>query len=83
MTEPQSRFTPDELIRLVKEAGEQLMQLATEIERTFEAANAIRRGQLSLIDHGAERAERAGVPAERIVTTWDLPRLREWTSRSR
>lgn len=38
-------------------------------------------GQLSLLDHGAERAEKAGVPAERIVTTWSLDRLREWTHR--
>ena len=38
-------------------------------------------GQLSLLDYGAERAERAGVPAERIVTTWPLARLREWTGR--
>ena len=35
-------------------------------------------GQLSLLDHGAERAERAGVPPERIVMTWDLERLRRW-----
>ena len=35
-------------------------------------------GQLSLLDHGAERAERAGVPAERIVTTWGLERLLRW-----
>ncbi|MBM3940979.1 MAG: hypothetical protein FJ318_08900 [SAR202 cluster bacterium] len=47
------RFTPDELIRLVREAGEQLTQLATEIERAFAAANAMRRGQLSLIDRSA------------------------------
>ena len=31
----------------------------------------------------AERAERAGVPPERIVTTWPLERLREWTARAR
>lgn len=35
-------------------------------------------GQLSLLDHGAERAERAGVPSARIVTTWGLERLRAW-----
>jgi putative hydrolase len=40
-------------------------------------------GQLSLIEDGAARAERAGVPAERIVTTWPLERLREWLGRSR
>lgn len=40
-------------------------------------------GQLSLLDHGAARAEAAGVPSERIVTTWPLPRLREWLARER
>jgi putative hydrolase len=40
-------------------------------------------GQLSLLDYGAERAQRAGVPADRIVTTWPLDRLREWTARDR
>ena len=35
-------------------------------------------GQLSLLDHGAARAEAAGVPAERIVTTWGMERLRSW-----
>ncbi len=40
-------------------------------------------GQLSLIDYGAERAEKAGVPADRIITTWPLERLREWTGRRR
>lgn len=40
-------------------------------------------GQLGLLDEGAARAERAGVPPERIVTTWPLARLREWTRRDR
>jgi putative hydrolase len=40
-------------------------------------------GQLSLLDHGAARAARLGVPAERIVTTWPLERLRAWTHRPR
>lgn len=40
-------------------------------------------GQLSLLDHGAARAEALGVPIERIVTTWPLPRLREWLERER
>jgi putative hydrolase len=38
-------------------------------------------GQLGLLDEGAVRAERAGVPPERIVTTWPLERLRAWTGR--
>lgn len=40
-------------------------------------------GQLGLLDEGAARAEWAGVPPERIVTTWPLARLREWTRRDR
>lgn len=40
-------------------------------------------GQLSLIDYGAERAEKAGVPVDRVITTWPLERLREWTGRRR
>lgn len=40
-------------------------------------------GQLSLLDYGAARAEAAGVPVERIVTTWPLDRLREWLERPR
>ncbi|MBN9210836.1 MAG: PHP domain-containing protein [Microbacterium sp. 71-36] len=40
-------------------------------------------GQLSLLDYGAARAQAAGVPAERIITTWPLPRLREWLARDR
>lgn len=35
-------------------------------------------GQLSLLDHGAARAEAAGIPAERIVTTWPAQRLLAW-----
>ena len=36
-------------------------------------------GQLALLDHGAARAEAAGIPPERIVTTWPLDRLLAWT----
>jgi len=38
-------------------------------------------GQLGLLDEGAARAEHAGVPPERIVTTWPLERLRSWLER--
>ncbi|KQZ84028.1 hypothetical protein ASD56_08340 [Microbacterium sp. Root166] len=70
---PERQDPPDELIALALESG-----CLFSIDSDAHAP-----GQLSLIDHGAERAERAGVPAERIVTTWDLARLRDWTSRSR
>ncbi|WP_127475408.1 PHP domain-containing protein [Microbacterium sulfonylureivorans] len=61
-----------------------LLALALDIGCLFSIdSDAHAPGQLSLIDHGAERAERAGVPPERIVTTWPLDRLREWTGRPR
>ncbi|MDY0909957.1 PHP domain-containing protein [Microbacterium sp. CFBP9034] len=70
---PERQDPPDELIALALESG-----CLFSIDSDAHAP-----GQLSLIDHGAARAERAGVPAERIVTTWPLDRLREWTSRDR
>lgn len=61
-----------------------LLAMALEIGCLFSIdSDAHAPGQLSLIDHGAARAERIGVPPERIVTTWPLERLREWTSRPR
>lgn len=61
-----------------------LLALAIEIGCLFSIdSDAHAPGQLSLIDHGAARAEQLGVPPERIVTTWPLERLREWTSRRR
>ncbi|KAF2416567.1 PHP domain-containing protein [Microbacterium sp. B35-30] len=63
---------------------DELMALALEIGCLFSIdSDAHAPGQLSLLDYGAERAERLGVPPERIVTTWPLSRLREWTGRER
>ncbi|GAA1844558.1 PHP domain-containing protein [Microbacterium koreense] len=70
---PERQDPPDELIAIALEAG-----CLFSIDSDAHAP-----GQLSLLDHGAERAERAGVPAERIVTTWTLDRLRAWTTRRR
>ncbi|WP_169582690.1 MULTISPECIES: PHP domain-containing protein [Microbacterium] len=61
-----------------------LMTMALEIGCLFSIdSDAHAPGQLSLIDHGAARAEKIGVPPDRIVTTWPLERLREWTGRER
>jgi len=61
-----------------------LLALALEIGCLFSIdSDAHAPGQLSLLDYGAARAEAAGVPAERVVTTWPLERLREWTRRPR
>lgn len=68
---PERQDPPDELIALALDAG-----CLFSIDSDAHAP-----GQLSLLDHGAARAERAGVPPERIVTTWPLERLREWTMR--
>jgi putative hydrolase len=35
-------------------------------------------GQLDFLSYGAARAAAAGVPPERIITTWPLERLTEW-----
>ncbi|WP_404432555.1 PHP domain-containing protein [Microbacterium lacus] len=68
---PERQDPPDELIQIALDEG-----CLFSIDSDAHAP-----GQLSLLDYGAERAERAGVPAERIVTTWPLDRLREWTRR--
>jgi putative hydrolase len=65
---PERRDPPDELIAIALAAG-----CLFSIDSDAHAP-----GQLSLLDHGAERAERAGVPASRIVTTWGLERLLAW-----
>jgi putative hydrolase len=70
---PERQDPPDELIAIARDAG-----CLFSIDSDAHAP-----GQLSLLDYGAERAERAGVPAERIITTWPLARLREWVSARR
>lgn len=70
---PERQDPPDELISLALEKG-----CLFSIDSDAHAP-----GQLSLLDYGAERAERLGVPAERIVTTWPLDDLLAWTGRER
>lgn len=65
---PERQDPPDELIAIALAAG-----CLFSIDSDAHAP-----GQLSLLDHGAERAERAGIPAARIVTTWGLSRLLAW-----
>ena len=67
---PERQDPPDELIALALDAG-CLFALDSDAHAP---------GQLSLLDYGAERAEHAGVPAERIVTTWGVERLRAWAA---
>lgn len=56
-----------------------LLALAVEMGCLFSInSDAHAPGQLSLLDHGAARAEAMGVAAERVITTWPLPQLRLW-----
>ena len=65
---PERQDPPDGLIALALEAG-----CLFSIDSDAHAP-----GQLGLIDLGAERAEKDGVPADRIVTTWPVDKLLAW-----
>jgi putative hydrolase len=65
---PERCDPPDELISLAMELG-----CLFAIDSDAHAP-----GQLDMKAYGCERAARLGIPAERIVTTWDAQRLREW-----
>jgi putative hydrolase len=68
---PERQDPPDDLIALALDAG-----CLFSIDSDAHAP-----GHLGFIDLGAERASAAGIPPERIVTTWPLADLLEWTSR--
>ncbi|MET4093674.1 PHP domain-containing protein [Arthrobacter sp. UYCu712] len=66
---PERQDPPDGLIRTALDAG-----CLFSIDSDAHAP-----GQLDFLQYGAERAAANGVPAERIITTWPLDRLLEWT----
>jgi putative hydrolase len=66
---PERQDPPDALIQLALDAG-----CLFSIDSDAHAP-----GQLDFLQYGAERAERNGVPADRIVTTWPVERLLEWS----
>ena len=68
---PERQDPPDALIREALDAG-----CLVSIDSDAHAP-----GQLDFLQLGAARAEANGVPAERIVTTWPLEELLEWTHR--
>ncbi len=70
---PERQDPPDDLIALALDAG-CLFSIDTDAHAP---------GHLDLLGLGAERAAAAGIPAERIVTTWPVDRLLEWTHRDR
>ena len=70
---PERQDPPDELIQLALDAG-----CLFSIDSDAHAP-----GQLDFLQYGAERAARNNVPAERIITTWPVDRLLEWSRRGK
>ncbi len=61
-----------------------LMQMALDYGCLFAInTDAHAPGQLDFLDYGAERAAANKVPASRIVTTWPVERLLEWSHAKR
>ncbi len=70
---PERRDPPSRLIQLALEAG-CLFSVDTDPHAP---------GQLAFQDYGCARAVANGIPADRIVNTWPLDRLLEWTHTNR
>lgn len=67
---PERRDPPTRLIELARDLG-----CLFSIDSDAHAP-----GQLDMLDHGAARAMEAGIDPDRIVTTWERPRLLEWAA---
>jgi putative hydrolase len=70
---PERRDPPSRLIKLAVESG-CLFSIDTDAHAP---------GQLSFQEYGCARAVANGVPADRIVNTWPLDRLLEWSHAKR
>jgi putative hydrolase len=70
---PERRDPPEALIELALDAG-CLFSLDSDAHAP---------GQLDWLANGCARAAACGVPADRIVNTWPVDRLRSWTNRPR
>jgi putative hydrolase len=70
---PERRDPPTRLIELARDLG-----CLFSIDSDSHAP-----GQLDFLDYGCERAEAAGIAADRIVNTWPLDRLLAWARKDR
>lgn len=68
---PERQDPPDDLIQRALDAG-CLFSIDTDAHAP---------GQLDFLAYGAARAAANGVPADRIITTWPLDRLRTWLAK--
>ena len=66
---PERRDPPEALLALANDAG-CLFSIDTDAHAP---------GQLEFLSYGAARAEAAGIDPDRIVTSWPVERLLEWT----
>ncbi len=98
-TRPQSEFDPRAVFEACAEHDtaveinsrpercdppDELIALALEIGCLFAIdSDAHAPGQLDMKAYGCARAEALGVPAERIITTWEADRLLAWASPER
>jgi putative hydrolase len=69
---PERRDPPTKLIELARDLG-----CLFSIDSDSHAP-----GQLDFLDYGCERAEAAGIDAERIVNTWPRERLLAWAAKT-
>lgn len=95
-TRPPSRFDAEEVFTACLETGtaveinsrpertdppDDLLALAIQIGCLFSIdTDAHAPGQLDFLAYGCERAQRLGVPVERIVNSWPLAKLLDWAS---
>ncbi len=70
---PERQDPPDNLIAMALDAG-CLFAINTDAHAP---------GQLDFLDYGAERADANGVPTDRIVTTWAVDKLLDWSHAKR
>jgi putative hydrolase len=70
---PERRDPPSALIALARDLG-----CLFSIDSDSHAP-----GQLDFLDYGCERAEAAGIDADRIVNTWPRERLLAWAAKAR
>lgn len=68
---PERSDPPDDLVELALGAG-----CLFSIDSDAHAP-----GQLDFLDYGCARAQELGVPQDRVVNTWPVERLLEWSSR--
>lgn len=63
---------------------DELLMLASEMGCTFAIdSDAHAPGQLEMKAYGCARAAALGIEADRIITTWEVERLLEWSARRR